>query len=343
MTMKECYDEIVRTLAEGHSIALKTELASPEGAIEGSMHRSLTAVESVIDHKGRSVAGVTISSREGTVTITEPFLPAERLIVLGGGHIAIPVAELGAMCSLEVCVVDDRPDFAVAERFPTASRIICAPYEEGIKQLEISAFDYVAVITHGHKYDADCLRAILPGTMPAYLGMIGSRRRVQAQMELLRGEGFDPQRLASVCTPIGLNIGAVTPEEIAVSIIAEVIAHRRLAEYGGPGRCYIDSDVEKKVLEYIARTPGELAVATVIVAEGSSPRGAGAKMAVHPDGTIFGSVGGGMGEAVVIREATALIGTGRYKLLELDLTGDVSQYDIMACGGKLRVLIEDRV
>ena len=338
------YNEmIVGILAERNSAALETEISASEGPVSGGMSRKLTEVKSTVDHKGRSVARVTVESLDQGLRITEPFLPSERLIVLGGGHIALPVAKMGAMCGLQVCVVDDRPEFASVSRFPMASRVICDRYEEGIAQLGISAFDYVVVITHGHKYDADCLRAILPGTMPAYLGLIGSRRRVKAQFEMLAAEGYDKERMASICTPIGLNIGSVTPEEIAVSIMAEVIAHRRLAEYGRPGRCYAESDAELSVLERLSRPEGPMAAATLIESEGSAPRKAGAKMCVYPDGTIFGSVGGGMGEAAVIREALALIGTGRYKLLDLDLTGDVTQNKIMACGGKLRVLIEDVV
>lgn len=341
--MTDLYSEIVQMLKDGKSVALETVLTASEGMVRGGMKRRLVPVTPVIDHKGRSVAKVTADLLENGLRVTEPFLPPERLIILGGGHIALPAAKIGAMCGLQVCVVDDRPAFASTERFPMASQVICDSYENGIARLGITAFDYVVIITHGHKYDADCLRAVISGTMPAYLGMIGSRRRVQAQMEMLRNEGYDAKRLKSVCTPIGLNIGAVTPEEIAVSILAEVIAYRRLAEYGAPGRCYAESDAETDVLEQISRMEGPMAAAAVIEAEGSSPRGAGARMIVCPDGTVFGSTGGGMAEAAVIREALALIGSGRYKVVSLDLSGDVSRYDAMACGGKLRVLIEDVV
>ena len=339
--MQNYYKEIVRKLTEKQSVSLLTELAAAEGSLEKDMRRCLTEIAASVDRKGRNVARAEAVIVDGGTRITEPFLPAERLIILGGGHIALPVAKLGAMCGLQVCVVDDREAFATKKRFPMAAQVVCAPYPEGIASLAISAFDYVVIITHGHKYDADCVRAIIPGTMPAYLGMIGSRRRVSAQLAQLAEEGFDQERLHAICTPIGLNIGAVTPEEIAISIIAEVIAYRRLAEHSGPDRFCIESDAERSVLEQIARAEGPMALATVVEADGSTPRGAGAKMGVYPDGTIFGSVGGGMGEAAVIREAVSLIGTGRYKLLELDLTGDVSQYDMMACGGRLKVLIED--
>ncbi|MCR5795010.1 MAG: XdhC family protein [Solobacterium sp.] len=341
--MKSVYGKIVKLLAEGQSAALETEITGTEGSLSENMCRRLSKPEPVIDSKGRNAARVVLTMQGNVLKIQEPFLPAERLIVLGGGHIALPAAEIGAMCGMKVCVVDDRPEFASAGRFPMASQVICAGYESGITQLGITASDYVVIITHGHKYDADCLRTVISGTMPAYLGMIGSRRRVQAQMEILRAEGYDPKRLESVCTPIGLNIGAVTPEEIAVSIMAEVIAYRRLAEYGPADRFYIESDVEPEVLEHLACAEGPMALATVIEAEGSSPRGAGAKMIVFPDGTIDGSVGGGMAEAAAIREALALIGTGRYKVLSMDLSGDVSGYDAMACGGKIRILVEDLV
>ena len=339
--MNDIYKKVVNTLSEGKSISLLTEADASEGSVKSGIRRVLTDTGYVTDGKGRNVSGVIFERTEDGFSVTEPFMPEERLIVLGGGHIALPVSVMGAMCGFKVCVVDDRPEFAVKDRFPDASEVICSPYEEGIKKLGIRPSDYVIIITHGHRYDADCLRAVIPGTMPAYLGMIGSRKRVSAQMEMLKGEGFDVSRLDSVCTPIGLDIGAVTPEEIAVSIIAEVIAYRRLAKYAGAGRSFAETDAEIPVLERLADLDAPAALATVVRAEGSSPRGAGAKMIVFADGTILGSVGGGMGEAAVIREAVSIIGTGRYRLMDIDLTGDVSSYDAMACGGSISVLVED--
>ena len=339
--MNSIYAEILNAIAENRPCALETVCAGTSGRLCGDMTRRLTAVTPVTDAHGRSFARVSAEETDGTLTIREPVLPQERLIVLGGGHIALHVCAIGARCGFAVCVVDDRPDFANSERFPEAARVLCDRFENGIQTLGVTPFDYVVVITRGHRHDADCLRALLPGTMPAYPGMIGSRRRTKGLLEMLAAEGFDEERLGRICTPIGLNIGAITPAEIAVSILSEVIAYKRLPEHGAPGRCCSDSDLEHSILRYLAENREPKAVVTVIETKGSTPRSAGAKMAVSPLGKVTGSIGGGCSEAAVIRDAVRIIGTGQYKLMDIDLTGDVAEDDGMVCGGTMRVLIED--
>lgn len=340
--MDNIYAKVLDELKENRAVTAETRLAAAEGRLAEDVTRRLTGVEPVEDAKGRRFARVSTTwGEDGSVTIREPVLPQERLIVLGGGHIALPVCEFAAKCGFNVCVVDDRPSFANTARFPLAQQVLCESFETAIEKLEVTAFDYVVVITRGHKHDADCLRALLPGQAPAYLGMIGSRRRVKGLLEMLKEEGFDEARLAGICTPIGLNIGAVTPGEIAISIMAEVIAHKRLPEYGDASRFCIDSDLELSTLEYLAANREPKAVVTVIETKGSTPRGTGAKMAVSPIGQVTGSIGGGCSEAAVIRDAIAIIGTGRYKLMDIDLTGEVAESDGMVCGGTMKVLIED--
>lgn len=340
--MSNIYQELLNELKGNRAVTAETRLAAAEGSIAENVTRRLAGVEPVEDAKGRRFARVSTQwGEDGGVTIREPVLPQERLIVLGGGHIALPVCEFGAKCGFNVCVVDDRPSFANTARFPLAKQVLCESFESAIEKLAVTAFDYVVVITRGHRHDADCLRALLPGQAPAYLGMIGSRRRVKGLLEMLQEEGFDQERLAGICTPIGLNIGAVTPGEIAISILAEVIAHKRLPEYGDDSRYCIDSDLELSTLEYLAENREPKAIVTVIETKGSTPRGTGAKMAVSPLGQVTGSIGGGCSEAAVIRDAIAIIGTGRYKLMDIDLTGEVAESDGMVCGGTMKVLIED--
>ena len=107
------------------------------------------------------------------VEYTRLFRPRERLILLGGGHIAQPLCRMAAMLDFEVTVVDDRPDFAAASRFPEAAHTVCDDFAAAIAALDLRESDYVCVITRGHRWDADCLRQILSGTAPSYLGMIG--------------------------------------------------------------------------------------------------------------------------------------------------------------------------
>lgn len=338
--MANIYQDILNHLQSGQPVSLETVLPGERGALS-DVARRLTGVSPVTDLKGRCFARVTMAQDAERITVREPVLPQERLIVLGGGHIALPVCQFGAACGFTVCVVDDRPDFANRSRFPEAAEVICDSFENGIRKLSVTPFDYVVVITRGHRHDADCLRALLPGTMPAYLGMIGSRRRTKGLLEMLVEEGFDEERLGRICTPIGLNIGAITPAEIAVSILSEVIAYKRLPEHGDAKRCCNDSDVELSTLRYLAENREPKAIVTVIETKGSTPRGAGAKMAVSPLGKVTGSIGGGCSEAAVIQDAVRIIGTGRYQIVDIDLTGEVAESDGMVCGGTMRVLVED--
>ncbi|MBQ8074349.1 MAG: XdhC family protein [Oscillospiraceae bacterium] len=340
-TMENFYQAILQELAENRPVALETVLQGEKGEISSGLSRRLTEVTPVADTRGRRFARVTAEQEGESLTVREPVLPQERLIVLGGGHIALPVCQFGAACGFNVCVVDDRPDFANTQRFPEAAQVICDSFDNGIRRLKVTHFDYVVVITRGHRHDADCLRVLLPGTEPAYLGMIGSRRRTTGLLQMLREEGFDADRIAKICTPIGLNIGAVTPAEIAVSILSEVIAYKRLPEHGDQDRFCNDSDVELSTLQYLAENRDPKAIVTVIETKGSTPRGTGAKMAVSPLGKVTGSIGGGCSEAAVIQDAVRIIGTGCYKIVDIDLTGDVAESDGMVCGGTMRVLVED--
>ena len=120
-----------------------------------------------------------------------------------------------------------------------------------------------------------------------------------------------------------------------------MISYKRLPEHGDADRFCSDSDVELSTLEYLAQNHDPKAIVTVIETKGSTPRGTGAKMAVSPLGKVTGSIGGGCSEAAVIQDAVRIIGTGRFKLVDIDLTGDVAESDGMVCGGTMRVLVED--
>lgn len=156
-----------------------------------------------------------------------PIFPSQRLIVLGGGHIAIPLAQMGKLLNFEVTVIDDRPSFANPGRFPEADVVVCQDFKGALRELEIDNNTYVIIVTRGHRYDQTCLEELLNKPQAAYLGMIGSRRKVATIMSNLQEEGYRQDLLDRVYTPIGLDIGAQSPEEIAVSIMAEIIMVNR--------------------------------------------------------------------------------------------------------------------
>ena len=340
--MSNIYAEILERVERGEALTLKTELCGSEGLIAEGLKKTLAPYAPQTDKRGRYFADVTLTETEGKITVGEPFSPPERLIVLGAGHIAVPVCDFAAKSGFEVYVCDDRPAFANTARFPLAREVLCDSFESCIDRLRLTRYDYVVVITRGHVHDADCLREIFKGTQPAYLGLIGSRRRVRGLFEMLVEEGYPKEYMDRICTPIGLDIGAVTPGEIAISILAELVAYKRLPEHSNDGiRCCNDSDVELSVIKYLAENRDPKAIVTVIETKGSTPREAGAKMAVSPLAAVTGSIGGGCSEGAVIRDAVRIIGTGRYKIVDVDLTGEVAESDGMVCGGTMRVLVED--
>ena len=164
--------------------------------------------------------------------VVRRFLPPERLVLLGGGHVSLALYEAARKVGFAVSVADDRPAFASYTRFPEAREVVCDSFENALPRLHIGAGDFVCVLTRGHKDDVTCMKYLLQGNEPRYLGMIGSHRRVKGLFDLLAEEGFDRDRISRVHAPIGLSIGAVTPAEIAVSILAELIAVRHTLPAG---------------------------------------------------------------------------------------------------------------
>ena len=159
-----------------------------------------------------------------------------RLVVAGAGHVGAALARLAAVVGYDVALIDDRPEFVARELFPGKSEqaialIVAKSWGDSLRE-EIGKGHRVsvAIVTRGHKQDEDCLRAAIEAR-PAYIGMIGSKRRTNIVLDKLREEGFDAEELKKVRAPIGLDIGAVSPEEVALAILAEVVTERR----GGAG------------------------------------------------------------------------------------------------------------
>lgn len=310
----------------GKLLFSESELSS-EGASEDQRHKLAKAAL----EQGKLQF---FDDKKGNILFAEPFLPESRLIILGGGHIAKPLAEFAAKCGFSVTVVDDRPAFANTERFPYAQSVICECFDRCFPLLNINRFTFVVIITRGHKHDLDCLRRVL-GFDTVYTGMIGSKRRVRAAMEQMLGEGFSKEKLDAVRAPIGLDINARTPEEISISILSELIKYKRkLASAYWP-------EFDREVMEELCKDPQEpRALLTIVETKGSVPRDIGAKMIVWPYGKIIGSIGGGCSESAVIQTAYDVIRNGGFKTHDIDMTGDTAAEEGMVCGGTMRVVIE---
>lgn len=183
-----------------------------------------------LDRAGRRTTRVEAPEGDSYQVMIEVHERPATLLIIGGGHVGKALATIGNMCGFSVEIVDDRPEYANADRFPEADRITCGRFDEVLDGYPIDANTYVVCVTRGHKHDETSLR-IVAASDAAYVGMIGSKRRVGAVLRHLVEDGSNPEAVERVHTPIGLDIGAETPEEIAVSIMAEIIRARR----GGTG------------------------------------------------------------------------------------------------------------
>jgi xanthine dehydrogenase accessory factor len=215
---------LVRPNAE--TTGLPVEL--PPKAIRQLSELVSAAVPSLleIDAQGELKPTTHLSASAAQVFV-DPLPGAQRLIIIGAGHVGQALADLGAMLGFHVVVIDDRAAFANRERFPSAAEIIVRPFEAAVNSLKLDRNCYVVAVTRGHSFDETALRTTLK-QKPGYVGMIGSKRRVRATLERIEADGIDRSILEQVHAPIGLDIGAETPEEIAVSIMAEIIRERRL-------------------------------------------------------------------------------------------------------------------
>ena len=160
----------------------------------------------------------------------EPIEPSPELYVIGAGHVGTELANLAQAVGFEVHVVDDREKFANRERFPKAAEVVAEDIPTWIAQKALAPHAYVVIVTRGHTNDLEALRALAPREL-RYLGLIGSRAKVARIYDALAADGVPAEQLKRVHAPIGLDIGAVTPQEIAVSILAELIAvkHGKIA------------------------------------------------------------------------------------------------------------------
>lgn len=166
--------------------------------------------------------------------IFELIQPEQRIVICGAGHVGASLARLGALLGYRATLIDDRKEFVRREDFPeTKIELVLA--ESWIEAVRATIGNgrgvSIAIVTRGHSEDEQCLRAALSSRSPDYVGLIGSKRRTRIVLERLRESGVSPEQLAKVHAPIGLDIGAVTPEEVAVAILAEIVSVRR----GGTG------------------------------------------------------------------------------------------------------------
>lgn len=342
------YQQLGRILATGNSAMAITTISKQSGLLPEKIVIPYPGPMSPCDDRTadlndrmrqahQQAQPLLFEPNEDQLILIEPHFPEPRLFVFGGGHIAQPLVAFATQAGFATTVLDDRPSFANPDRFPSASQVRCESFENCFSLLDIQPTDFVVIITRGHRHDLTCLRQAL-NYQTAYTGMIGSRRRIHLAWEQLKDEGFSPSQLSQVFAPIGLNIGAITPVEIAISILGQMIGVKRL---GGANSGKNQREENREVLVSLgASSTGPSAVVTVVGAKGSVPRKPGAKMVVRPDGSLIGSIGGGCSESEVLLLALEVIRTRQYRLHQVDMTGVSAEDNGMVCGGLMDVLIE---
>ena len=175
--------------------------------------------------EGQSVCGGQIK------VFIEPFAGKKKLVICGAGHIALPLSVFGKILNFHVTVIDNRPEFANAKRFPHVDKILLGPHAKKLSKLKITSDTLVMILTQGNEFDFECLKTAV-NSDAGYLGVISSKPKRVKFLKRLKTEGISDQRLSRVKIPAGIDIGAQTPEEIAISIIAEMTSVIRSEKIG---------------------------------------------------------------------------------------------------------------
>lgn len=308
--------------------------------------------------------------------IEKAEIKQDRLVICGAGHVALAVIKLGKLLGFSITVIEDRPLFANQAReilregtdsqnSMNKNEVICEAFEKALSREKGSAQTYFVIVTRGHRYDLECLRSILKKSY-AYVGMMGSRGRAGRIRQLLLEEGFPGESVDTLHSPIGLAIDAKTPEEIAVSILSEIIQVRNSQKPVGKensddsGRtkgdgnfpCQIELTDELRTAA-LEESETRRVFAVITARKGSAPRTVGTAMVIFQDGRTAGTIGGGCMEAEVVKVAHFRLNieteeeilmrrkSNTPDIMKVHLLPEEAETEGMACGGIMDVeLIE---
>ena len=273
---------------------------------------------------------------EGQKFFIEHLKRQAHLVICGGGHVSQQVIELAGKVGFHVTVLEDRPYFADRAREAGADLVLCDAFEKSLQGIAGTPDTYFLVVTRGHRFDRACLEQILKKPY-AYVGMMARRGRSALLKKQMAEDGFDRKALDEMHTPVGLSIHAETPEEIAVSIVAELIQIKNQTKK--------TAGYDSLLMEYLTgvKEPGQPKVlATIIARRGSAPRSIGTKMLVLGDGRIIGTIGGGCMESEVQHQCLRLLREENEKsrIVCADMTVSQAEDEGMVCGGTIDVFLE---
>jgi xanthine dehydrogenase accessory factor len=275
----------------------------------------------------------------GTKIFMECVGHRKKMVICGAGHVAIPIIQLARMIGMYVTVLDDREEFTKRADEAGADKTLTGPFGENLKKIKGDKDTYFVIVTRGHSYDRQCLTEILKKPH-AYIGMMGSKRRIAMGRQNMKDAGFDPQLIDSVHAPIGLNIGSETPEEISISILAEIIQVKNARK----ASTYPD-DIMTAILGSDHEPPQSQrkVLATIADRQGSAPRQVGTKMLIFEDGSIINTIGGGLLEATAIKRGVEMLREEhpqpQFYHVGLKATDAAKVGEV--CGGDLDIFLEE--
>ena len=262
-----------------------------------------------------------------TTIFVECIYKKPPLYIFGGGTIAYPLSKLAMMCGFDVHIFDERKEYVNQQRFPWVAHLHHMPFQEVFLKTKFEKQAYYVLATQGHSKDEICLKEILKKSYH-YIGVVGSRRKGILLKRHFEELGFSSEQLAHLHIPRGLPILSSTPEEIAVSIIAELIQERAK---------HLRIECHESIWLDI-KTP--CVVATILTHQGSTPRGTGSKMIVYKDGHITGSIGGGRIEYQVMTKAKEFYESSHQSMIMDFNLSHIPGEEGMVCGGTACVLLE---
>lgn len=276
---------------------------------------------------------------EDTKVYVELIGSEKKMVICGAGHVSMPIIQIAKMIGFDVTVIDDRPEFADHANEAGADHVICDEFMTALDGIASDQNTYFVIVTRGHQYDSDCLRVILKKPY-AYVGMMGSSRRVRIVKEECIRQGFEEEKVNAVHSPIGLSILAQTPEEIAVSVLGEILQIKNE---------HPDISIPSNIMQGILGThhtepmDGKRILCTIVDKKGAAPREVGTRMLINHLDQCIGTIGGGCTEAKVKEKARELFAQDTIKPLTLrvDLSADEASMEGEVCGGIIDVYLEE--
>ena len=252
-------------------------------------------------------------------------------MICGCGHVAIPIIKIAKLLDFYVTAIDDRKEFTGNALKAGADKVICDSFDKALLGIEGDIFTYFVIVTRGHSFDEVCVGA-LQDKASAYIGMMGSRRRQKIVRQNLINMGVREEFIDTIHTPIGLDIGSETPEEIAVSVFAEIIKIKN-------GK--VEQILPEDILDAMEGEDDKI-LATIVSRKGSAPRSIGAKILIRENAPSVNTIGGGLMESTITKRAEEMLSdpSERFSMLHIELNADEDSKVGEVCGGILDVMLE---